>query len=1117
MTERTDHLELAGWLNRARARWARHTALAAVANALRAAAIMFVFVGIADRALTLSDTTVLTLAIALAAAVMGAAIAFAWPLRRRPDDRRVARLVEERHPECADAVATAVDLSREPVPSSGFAPLVIASATRQLRALDPGDIVDPASARRVRWSAVISAAAIVSGTLLAWPFLARTIEIGSMRLFPGSVRLTVESGDMRVPAGQAATIVAQVRGRAGTLDRITARVTLDASGQTLTLPMERSGDGYRFQVPRVDRSFHYMVSAGPASSRAYAVTALHPPRVQRIDLQYDFPSFTGLTPRLDRDSGDVYGPAGTRVRVLVHTDAPVHDGALTFSAGPAAPLARVDERTLAASLTIDGERAYRVGLVDGDGLASQSVEYFVRVMDDRPPDVHIMRPAGDESITPLQEVPIEARANDDFGIARMELVYSVAGGPEHVVPFSALTGSDVARVGTRMLAAEDLKVKPGDVIAYYARAWDVPRATRATLARSEMFFLEVTPFNQEFELAQSQAGMQAATATQLDGLVAAQKEIISATWNLERRSGAGTSSRDVKGVADAQIELKARAERAAGAARQRRRFGGFQQMAAAPQRPPMADDPVIQAVEAMGKAAQQLQSLKTADAMPHEMAALNALLRAQAEIRRRQVAQQRSNGGGGFGNRQSQDLSSLFDRELQRQQRTNYEEQSTAERPAEQKPGESALGKIRDLARRQEELTRQQRDLAARGETTEAAKRELEKLTREQEQLRQQLERMARNANGDARNAAAQPDVQQALERMRESARQGQQADAAGAAATGQQAAEALRRAEARIESGSAESLQRALGDLQLEAQQIAQEQRRIADAAARLDREQGGTADARRRLAGDKDRLADRVDALQQAAQRLPTTADAARDMAAQKLGDRMRATAQQWRAQAGRDSAAAEQQMADALDRVARAMSGRGADGARGDADNPTERLADQVDALRDARDRLARLERQLRDARDSAGARTGQPADPGGRSTAGRDAGGRAGGDDTARLQQQLQAEAQRARELLQGLERAGDGRQSGGRAGTPASHEWSRSAPGTEAFKQDYSGWQSLSADVARALERAESSSAARLAAALARDRLRAGGSERVPDGYERQVSRYFESIAAKKQP
>jgi hypothetical protein len=88
-------------------------------------------------------------------------------------------------------------------------------------------------------------------------------------------------------------------------------------------------------------------------------------------------------------------------------------------------------------------------------------------------------------------------------------------------------------------------------------------------------------------------------------------------------------------------------------------------------------------------------------------------------------------------------------------------------------------------------------------------------------------------------------------------------------------------------------------------------------------------------------------------------------------------------------------------------------------------------------------------------------------------------------------------------------------SGGRMGTPEEHEWSRSAPGTEAFKQDYAAWQSLAANVTKALERAEASVAGRLNSAVARDRLRAGGSDRVPDAYRGRVSKYFESIAIKK--
>ena len=99
----------------------------------------------------------------------------------------------------------------------------------------------------------------------------------------------------------------------------------------------------------------------------------------------------------------------------------------------------------------------------------------------------------------------------------------------------------------------------------------------------------------------------------------------------------------------------------------------------------------------MGKAVDQLRSERTKDALTHEMIALNGLLQLQAEVRRRQVSQSTSGSGNG-GNRQGQDLSALFDKELQRQQRTNYETRSAAEtRPDKADASTSALDRIRDL------------------------------------------------------------------------------------------------------------------------------------------------------------------------------------------------------------------------------------------------------------------------------------------------------------------------------------------------------------------------------------------------------------------------------------
>jgi hypothetical protein len=228
------------------------------------------------------------------------------------------------------------------------------------------------------------------------------------------------------------------------------------------------------------------------------------------------------------------------------------------------------------------------------------------------------------------------------------------------------------------------------------------------------------------------------------------------------------------------------------------------------------------------------------------------------------------------------------------------------------------------------------------------------------------------------------------------------------------------------------------------------------------------------------------------------------------------MRETAEKMRAAgAALDGAAGEEKdLARALERVAGRLGQ--------DADPESRALSSQLEQTRAMRDRLQRLEEQMRDAEGrAAGARAGGAADQAGRGAAqqqgaGSGPGGPGGpaGSDLQRLQAEYRRELQRS---LDALERLGGADASGGtRGATPEQHEFSRSAPGTEAFKQDRSGWESLRKDLDLALEHYEAQLSARLGKARAEDRLSGGGSERVPDRYGRRIARYFESLAKARQ-
>src|SRR5262249_47449448 len=146
-----------------------------------------------------------------------------------------------------------------------------------------------------------------------------------------------------------------------------------------------------------------------------------------------YPDGLGLQPRTERDGGDVYAPAGTDVRLHVFTDRAAASGRLALGDGKQIALARAepvegrtDPNEFTAALRVVDDNSYRIALADREGMASDGdTEYFIRTLEDRPPEVRVTKPAQDRQVTRLEEVDIEAQAEDDYGIDRLDLVYVV--------------------------------------------------------------------------------------------------------------------------------------------------------------------------------------------------------------------------------------------------------------------------------------------------------------------------------------------------------------------------------------------------------------------------------------------------------------------------------------------------------------------------------------------------------------------------------------------------------------------------------------------------------------------------------------------------------------------
>ncbi|MBA3270817.1 MAG: hypothetical protein H0T71_09910 [Acidobacteria bacterium] len=1026
MIDRSVDLEVI--LKNVRRRWAQRSRLRAwTVGAAAATAVVLAGIGaiwlLALAGIPLVVTTALVSILCTVA--IGRAM---WACRGTPSDRQIARFIEEREPGLDDVVVTAVEYSARPDASPRMRDALLADASRAFAARDLDTtldrIVSRGSIRQAARRAAAAAAALALVAVFFAPSFSRATNVASAYLFPARLTMQVTPGTTKLRAGQSVTITARISGLAGELVP-TLAVAVGEESRTLSMTAGAEPGVFALTLPDVDTSFAYSVHAASVRSDTYAVNVIRPPRVERIDLHYEFPRNLGLEPRTDEDSGDIYGPPGTRVRLAIAADKPIATAFLLLDDGRKIALDG-ESQQLDGALTIEADGSYRVALADHDGLETAGdTEYYIRTLDDRPPDVRILRPATDKQVTPLEEVHIEARADDDFGVAALELVFQAAQGKERVVPLH-VTKSALTAAGRHTLFIEDLKVQPGDFVTYYARARDANRGRRSSEARSDIFFLEVKPFEEEFVAAQSQQMGQGAGQSDsgLARLADAQKEIIVATWNLDaraRRARGDPVVRDIQAISRAQANLRQRAEQAAARAA---RTSGDPRRRRSGQRPAPGDDPLGKAVEAMGRAVHELDKPSTADAVPHEKEALSQLLKAEAENRRRQVTRGQQAGGGGGGNRAGADLSSLFDQELRKRQQTNYETPNSTEERQETRQ-DDPLQRIRDLARRQDALNREQGDLAkSRQQMAEAeVKRQLERLTREQNELRQQAEQLAQQMQQSAQPSEAQSGqasaqssgqtaeqssgraqqegrrLRQISEDMRNAATGMGRQNGEQAAESGSRASERLRDLERQMQTTRPDDRRRALGDLQLETRQLADAQRRLASEASRAAHDSAGD-DARRRLAGEQERLADRAEQLQQRVQDMAksggqgkqeqrqATADASRELERQKVAERMRQSAESLRQGNGREPEG--QAVAKALDRVAERLGA-----ASGTQNADSRRHSDQLTKTQELRDKVQDLTRsieQLRRAGDDAGeplARAGQQRQQGGPDQSGQQA--------------------------------------------------------------------------------------------------------------------------------
>ncbi len=824
------------------------------------------------------------------------------PLSRRVTDKCVALYIGEHMPKLSAEMISAVELSNfdkvtdSESTSRAFAREVVQSAVYNLHEIEYGRVVERGKLRR--FSTVLAATmAFVMMMMIMSPAFLRT---GTPLLFMPWARsafanpyaIDVLPGDVQIARGADQLVSAQLVG----FDSERVEIAVKPSGgdwEYWPMTIDESTSEFTFLVFDVGSEAEYFVESAGVRSSIYSIDVVDLPYVDTMDLEFHFPEYSGLQPRTIEDTGDIAVLAGTRVIVFVAPTVRVPYGRLVLDLDP-----EVDDSTssqpfivdlelspdgkLKGAFNVERDGSYRVELPGfGGSIAAASPDYFIEALEDQPPRIVFEEPGRDTTVSPLDEAYVEIHAEDDFGVTSLDLIYSVNGNEEVSTTLYHPSEGGVHRLNVSAgytFYLEEEELEAGDFISYYARGTDNQNGDTVQTGTTDIYFMEVRPFDRVFRQQQQGGGGGAGGGgggQQEDTAFARrQRQIVAATFRLIRdrkRFSQQDYESDLGTLAINQSRLREQVELVLGRTQQRGAMmpgSDFEKMA----------ENMRKAVTEMIPAEAELGRFDAEAALPPEQRALQFLQRADALIREAQVSFGGGGGGGGGGgdNALNESLADLLDLEMEKL-RNQYEAVQRDQQQQLDEEIDEALQRLEELSRRQQQENERQRALAGLPQNQQGGGGGSQRqLASEAEELARQLERLAR-----ANSEPAMQELSRSLQKAADAMRRAASSNDDRALAEGLRALNDLRQTKGDLQNERSQRLQRDIDDMQTRIDRLQEEQQKIAEDVQQVgaDAARGGN---RQRLIEQMERVLERKDELTTEVadleQQIETTARASR-----------------------------------------------------------------------------------------------------------------------------------------------------------------------------------------------------------------------------------------------
>ena len=823
---------------------------------------------------------------------------------QKPDLRWAAQQIEAAHPELKGVLLTAVQQNLARGVEPGYLQhRVLEEAVARSQEQDWRKVV-PTS--RLVWTQVAHVAA-----LMCFAFALANIRIAGpvpkkaeALAWKGADGISVTPGDTSLERGESLVVLARF---ARTLPPAVALVVKEDGVAPRTIPLVKSLADPVFggSVTEVTKDFTYQLEYRGERTREFKVGVFEHPKLVRADADLVFPDYTKLPPKHIEDTRRISAVEGTKLSFTLQLNKSVASAQLVARDGQktVVPLTVVAGQPVATlnALTLVKTQTYDLRLVDGDGRANKvAAPFVIDVQPNRPPELRLASPRGDVRPSAIEEISFEGTVFDDFGSSAYGIAYSMAGAEPKFIPLGGGTAAKEKKTFTHMLKLEELGAKPDDLVSWFAWADDIGPDGKVRRTSSDLFFGEVRPFDEIFRESQGMESddpqqKQTPQGNQARKLTELQKQIINATWRLQRDAVAPKFAEDAKVVADSQAQALAQAEEAMGEARSPRAQATWTEVTKA----------MEQAIVKLKEAATAPKAL--AQALPAEQAAYQALLKLQTRETNITRSRSRGQGQGGQGQQNQRQIDQL---DLT-QAENRYETQRQAQAPqnAERKEQMQVTNRLQELARRQQDLNERMKELqttlqeAKTEQEREDIKRRLKRLQEEQQQMLADVDEL-RQRMDKPENQSRMADEKQQLDKTRDdiqkAVEESEKGSVAQALASGTRAQRQLQQLREELRKQNSSQFAEDLREMRQEARELAREQEKLTQQI-----ESQGATSTRKSLssasAGDQKELIeqlglqkDRLNKLTERAQQISEQAENTEPALSRQLYDSVRKVSQ-------------------------------------------------------------------------------------------------------------------------------------------------------------------------------------------------------------------------------